>query len=555
VILGRCLAQPLFNHWIGVDLNHGHGFFAPNGLGFFLALASFFVGVVAAQEQKRYSDGDAARSGEGALAMSVLSMTMACVFAIMEWLGEYGNETLGAFDKMFFAVAAIFAMVRHHYVEIMVHTPITSDLEEPLAPTHPPSSIETEKDLPLPQDVAPLLWSALLSLSFWELKATGEKMAGACQRYRVVHGIALASAIFSAFSLSLNLFRGNLPADSAVLPMSARAAGGAGLAVSIVLIIGTSSSIWVDSGHSGPFNDHSLRFVTSWKMMNLALKLIATFNPGKEQLKPPLWFGSSSDPYCFSEFLREHQATAACNSTCVRVAQLWGSCSSNCSNGSDLVGLSDPEFPDVPILKCFRPNMHHDFAYGCLVAATVCTLLLTLFLTFTNATKSEKQEQLQQKHIARPKSLTFGYFLVFFCSKLGLASLTVSAATGAQYLLLSAQVGGIAVGELSSFELTLPIIFALAMAGMLTNEFARLTEDPEKRFSAARSADGIRALADPIIVLSTPSLFFVWKANLGYGSTPGMGLLIASYCAMGVMLGAVLMVAGAGTGERATSEE
>merc|ERR1719223_2582240 len=211
--------------------------------------------------------------------------------------------------------------------------------------------------------------------------------------------------------------------------------------------------------------------------------------------------------------LRQMQASAACNSTCVRVAQLLGSCSSNCSNGSDLVGLSDPEYCDFPILKCFRPNMHHDFAYGCLVAVTVCTLLLTLFLTFTNATKPQKQEQLQQKHIARPKSLTFGYFLVFFCSKLGLASLTVSAATGAQYLLLSEQVGGIAVTELSSSELTLPIIFASAMAGMLTNEFARLTEDPEKRFSAARSADGIRALADPIIVLSTPSLFFVWKAN------------------------------------------
>ena len=40
--------------------------------------------------------------------------------------------------------------------------------------------------------------------------------------------------------------------------------------------------------------------------------------------------------------------------------------------------------------------------YACLVAATVFTLLVTLVLTFTTANASEKQEQLQRKHITRP---------------------------------------------------------------------------------------------------------------------------------------------------------
>jgi len=36
------------------------------------------------------------------------------------------------------------------------------------------------------------------------------------------------------------------------------------------------------------------------------------------------------------------------------------------------------------------------------------TVLLTLFLTFTDATKPEKQAQLDTKHIARPRCMTTG---------------------------------------------------------------------------------------------------------------------------------------------------
>jgi len=72
-----------------------------------------------------------------------------------------------------------------------------------------------------------------------------------------------------------------------------------------------------------------------------------------------------------------------------------------------------------------------------------------LFLTFTNASKPNKQAQLQKKQVMRPKVMTAGYFLIFLSSKVGLASLTIAATTGAQYLLL-------------------------------TNEFARFMEDLEQ---------------------------------------------------------------------------
>jgi len=565
VILSRCFAQPALNFWLGIgdrpDIVEGP--WHQNGLGFLLACASFFVGVVAAQEQKRHSDGIAAKSGEGALAMSVLSMTMTCVFAIMEWLGEYVNWRLACIDKVFFTAAAIFAMVRHRYVEIAVDSATSSDLEEPLAPARQKNSLETDKEHHLPEDAARSLLSAMRSLSLKELNAARKKMADSCQRYQVMHGIALASALFSAFALSWNLLQGNLPADSLALPMSARAAGGAGLAVSMILIVGTSSSIWVDLGHTGPVNDHSMRFVTSWKMLNLGLKLIATFNPGQDQLTH-LNISCGDMPGVHG---------------CLYLGQLGHTCSSTCN---DIVSLETKQYThpsreclgdqytgyyggciveydhDWDTLHCFQPSQTYGWAHACLVAATICTLLLTLFLTFTNATNAEKQKQLQMKHIARPRSMTFGYFLVFACSKLGLASLTIAAATRAQCLLMTGQVAGLVIGRLDRFMLILPVIFALAMAGMLSNEFARLTEDPKHHFSAARSADGVRALADPIVVLSSPAIYFFYVANfpesnleIWYGEeTPGVGLRAASYCAMGVMIGAILMVASAGNGEK-----
>jgi len=159
--------------------------------------------------------------------------------------------------------------------------------------------------------------------------------------------------------------------------------------------------------------------------------------------------------------------------------------------------MTDPSgnefgFPDLVL--CFSPDPNHgSWAYASLVAATIFTLLLTLFLTFTDATKPEKQAQLIKKHIARPKCMTTGSFLVFFCSKLGLACLTTAAASDWPAVLAydTEQAGAVDAGKLQSFQTILPVIFALAMAGMLTNEFARLTDVPKERFSAARSANGI----------------------------------------------------------------
>jgi len=280
----------------------------------------------------------------------------------------------------------------------------------------------------------------------------------------------------------------------------------------------------------------------------------ATFNPGKSQLEE-LHPGNftcvslgSGHNIVWGDI---YDADSGCNSTCNDTVSMHNPvCDSSLpreerDHGCWHNGMLDARRMDL--LKCFQPDEKSGLVYATLVAATIVTLLLTVFLTFTNASKPNKQAQLEKKQVMRPKVMTAGYFLIFLSSKVGLASLTIAATTGAQYLLLTEQVNGVVVGDLGSFLSVLPILFALAMAGMLTNEFARLTEDPEQQYSAARSADGIRALADPIIVLSSPALYFIWAANFGE-QTPGLGLQIASYGAFGVMLGAILMVAGAGTG-------
>lgn len=66
--------------------------------------------------------GQASQSrSDGALSISALSMTMVWVFAIMEWLGQHNWNELALADKLFFTVAAIFAMARHNFVEFKVH--------------------------------------------------------------------------------------------------------------------------------------------------------------------------------------------------------------------------------------------------------------------------------------------------------------------------------------------------------------------------------------------------------------------------------------------------
>jgi len=271
----------------------------------------------------------------------------------------------------------------------------------------------------------------------------------------------------------------------------------------------------------------------------------ATFNPGKSQLEE-LHPGNFTSVSLGSGHNIVWRDISFADSGCIPT------CNDTVSMHNPACDLPEPDSwcyagRNMDLLKCFQPDEKSGLVYATLVAATIVTLLLTVFLTFTNASKPNKQAQLEKKQVMRPKVMTAGYFLIFLSSKVGLASLTIAATTGAQYLLLTEQVNGVVVGDLGSFLSVLPILFALAMAGMLTNEFARLTEDPEQQYSAARSADGIRALADPIIVLSSPALYFIWVANFGE-QTPGLGLQIASYGAFGVMLGAILMVAGAGTG-------
>jgi len=141
---------------------------------------------------------------------------------------------------MFFTAAAILAMVRHSLLEKQVHSGKTTELEEPLISASSECSLEAKKSIPLPEDA---LKSMRNAVHVSELIDAGKKMAKACARYRMVHGIALASATCSAISRVWNLVSGTLPSDPVTLPMSARAAAQAAFGVSMILIVTTSSSI------------------------------------------------------------------------------------------------------------------------------------------------------------------------------------------------------------------------------------------------------------------------------------------------------------------------
>merc|ERR1712048_197066 len=88
-------------------------------------------------------------------------------------------------------------------------------------------------------------------------------------------------------------------------------------------------------------------------------------------------------------------------------------------------------------------------------------------------------------------------------------------------------------------------ILGLTLASLLNCEFVRVTRSALHDLSAAKSADGIRALLDPIIVLSTPGLFFL-HSTIAADKKAGLALTIASVCAVMLLLGSVLLLFGIG---------
>jgi len=125
----------------------------------------------------------------------------------------------------------------------------------------------------------------------------------------------------------------------------------------------------------------------------------------------------------------------------------WRSCTQEISHASRLNEVREQDIDcwhnevreprRMDLLKCFQPDQKSGLVYATPVAATIVTLLVMMFLKFTNASKPNKRVQLEKKQVMRPKVMTAGYCLIFLSSKVGLASLTMAATTGAQYLLLT----------------------------------------------------------------------------------------------------------------------
>jgi len=119
--------------------------------------------------------------------------------------------------------------------------------------------------------------------------------------------------------------------------------------------------IHLDFGHNGPVSDHPMRFLTSWKMLNLALKIIATFfNPGQKQLE-------QLHPSNFTCFLPH--VTVTLNSL------YFNSCDSTCNQ---TVAMTDPRHlasPSDDLMDC-QPQLNHKIGSACLTMAVIVSRLV-----------------------------------------------------------------------------------------------------------------------------------------------------------------------------------
>lgn len=157
-----------------------------------------------------------------------------------------------------------------------------------------------------------------------------------------------------------------------------------------------------------------------------------------------------------------------------------------------------------------------------------------MLLTAKNVFSKESQDQLRAKS-QRPALAACAYLCVWVIAKGGLGILTIGASISALTVLPSMPFHGVVYPIASSVDRAVSLAVGLSVTTMLTNEIARVTENPKTKRSACYSADGVNALAALTCIVTGAASFWSF-AVAGVGFVAGWALHVATFAVAGVCI-------------------
>jgi hypothetical protein len=351
-----------------------------------------------------------------------------------------------------------------------------------------------------------------------EVKDAASKVLKAAGSWRNLHATALVSAFTSFFSLMIAGLGNDLSQEAQIFFLSAAATARIGAAIAFALFIIIGLTLLDDIGYTTRINDKDFRITVTLKALTVVAKLVVTFSPPEGALtKASSPCGCSGKPYWWGD------------SKCF-TRECW-----TCTSTSDLVYQSQWR-----VILCLRKTIENSWQHNLLIFATTLSLLVTMALTLKTLHGKEVVEQLEKK-VLRPTLLRTGYVFTWIGSKAGLFFILLGAGTGPTELLPMWH--DMQTPALDGFTYVLVIALGLALSALLTNEVARVCENPEKNYAAASSADGLRSVCDLVQVLTLPGCAF---ALLAFSQPMGHCLFCASICAVLAFAGCSLLIVGAG---------
>jgi len=172
--------------------------------------------------------------------------------------------------------------------------------------------------------------------------------------------------------------------------------------------------------------------------------------------------------------------------------------------------------------------------HNALVFTTATSLAVTMMLTLKNVFKKTALDQISKK-AERPRIALVAYCTVWVSSKAGLGLLTVGAKLGPSYILWShTSENGQHFADARTTQMVLVIAIILGMAAMVSNELARVCEDPKDKFSAAESGSGVQAIAVVIAGIAGGAVLLSVRTYMSHAGKPGICTMCAQLCSLGV---------------------
>jgi len=201
------------------------------------------------------------------------------------------------------------------------------------------------------------------------------------------------------------------------------------------------------------------------------------------------------------------------------------------------------------LLNFYTPKHTTFLAHFMLVSAAWLSLMMQMMLTFKETSNEAVIPALKAK-VNNPERIVKIYKIFWLCTKGGLAVLLIGASfarktvtlvpwTELQYCFRSASEIPPATFE-KSLRVSVSLALALAFSSVLTNELARMMEDPVTKFTATPSGDGARTVVGVVFVLSFSAISFAaWEmvscCYIGIAAATA-ALAVAGVCACCVIL-------------------